>query len=323
MAEQTIAIIIPCYNEALTIGKVIDDFHRELPQATVYVYDNNSSDDTSRIATEHGATVRFEPRQGKGNVCRQMFRDIDADCYLMVDGDDTYPAEAAEALCEPILNGTADMTVGDRLSNGTYAEENKRAFHGFGNNLVRAMIKWIYGYSFDDVMTGYRAMSRPFVKTFPVLSEGFQIETELSIHAVDHRWRIKDVPIEYRDRPEGSESKLNTVSDGIKVVAMIGTLFKDYRPLKFFSLVALLFAVIGLALGMPIIVEYFHTGLVPRFATAMLAASFMFLCGLSLATGFILDSVAKVEKKQWEVNVYSKYDYDDQLGHPTSKPSER
>ena len=323
MYSKSIAVIIPCYNEALTIGKVIDDFHRELPQATVYVYDNTSSDDTSRIATEHGATVRFEPRQGKGNVCRQMFRDIDADCYLMVDGDDTYPAEAAKALCEPILNGTADMTVGDRLSNGTYAEENKRAFHGFGNNLVRAMIKWIYGYSFDDVMTGYRAMSRPFVKTFPVLSEGFQIETELSIHAVDHRWRIKDVPIEYRDRPEGSESKLNTVSDGIKVVAMIGTLFKDYRPLKFFSLVALLFAVFGLALGMPIVVEYFQTGLVPRFPTAMLAASFMFLCGQSLATGFILDSVAKVEKKQWEVNVYSKYAYDDQPGHPTSKPSER
>lgn len=323
MNSESIAVIIPCYNEALTIGKIIDDFHRELPQATVYVYDNNSSDDTSRIATEHGATVRFEPRQGKGNVCRQMFRDIDADCYLMVDGDDTYPAEAAKALCEPILNGTADMTVGDRLSNGTYAEENKRAFHGFGNNLVRAMIKWIYGYSFDDVMTGYRAMSRPFVKTFPVLSEGFQIETELSIHAVDHRWRIKDVPIEYRDRPEGSESKLNTVSDGIKVVAMIGTQFKDYRPLKFFSLVALLFAIIGLVLGIPIFVEYFQTGLVPRFPTAMLAASFMFLCGLSLATGFILDSVAKVEKKQWEVNVYSKYAYDDQPGKSATETSER
>ena len=323
MNSESIAVIIPCYNEALTIGKVVDDFHRELPQATVYVYDNNSSDDTSRIATEHGATVRFEPRQGKGNVCRQMFRDIDADCYLMVDGDDTYPAEAAKALCEPILNGTADMTVGDRLSNGTYAEENKRAFHGFGNNLVRAMIKWIYGYSFDDVMTGYRAMSRPFVKTFPVLSEGFQIETELSIHAVDHRWRIKDAPIEYRDRPEESESKLNTISDGIKVIAMIGTLFKDYRPLKFFSLVALLFAVIGLALGMPIVVEYFQTGLVPRFPTAMLAASLMFLCGLSLATGFILDSVAKVEKKQWEVNVYSKYAYDDRPGKSATKTSER
>ena len=251
-----------------------------------------------------------------------MFRDIDADCYLMVDGDDTYPAEAAKALCEPILNGAADMTVGDRLSNGTYAEENKRAFHGFGNNLVRAMIKWIYGYSFDDVMTGYRAMSRPFVKTFPVLSEASRSKpssrstpsTTAGASKMCHR-----VP-----RPSGRlRIQLNTVSDGIKVVAMIGTLFKDYRPLKFFSLVALLFAVIGLALGIPIVVEYFQTGLVPRFPTAMLAASFMFLCGLSLATGFILDSVAKVEKKQWEVNVYSKYAYDDQPGHPTSKPSER
>ncbi len=298
------AVIIPCYNEAVTIGKVIDDFHRELPGATVYVYDNNSTDGTSRIAREHGATVRLEPRQGKGNVCRQMFRDIDAACYLMVDGDDTYPAESARALCDPIIASEADMTVGDRLSNGTYAEENKRAFHGFGNDLVRSMIKWIYGYSFEDVMTGYRAMSQPFVKTFPVLSEGFQIETELSIHAVDHRWRIKDIPVEYRDRPAGSESKLDTVGDGIKVIAMIGTLFKDYRPLKFFSLIALLFAAIGLALGIPIIIEYLRTGLVPRFPTAMLAASFMFLCGLSLATGLILDSVAKVEKKQWELQVY-------------------
>ena len=298
------AVIIPCYNEAVTIGKVIDDFHRELPGATVYVYDNNSTDGTSRIAREHGATVRLEPRQGKGNVCRQMFRDIDAACYLMVDGDDTYPAESARALCDPIIAGEADMTVGDRLSNGTYAEENKRAFHGFGNDLVRSMIKWIYGYSFEDVMTGYRAMSQPFVKTFPVLSEGFQIETELSIHAVDHRWRIKDIPVEYRDRPAGSESKLDTVGDGIKVIAMIGTLFKDYRPLKFFSLIALLFAAIGLALGIPIIIGYLRTGLVPRFPTAVLAASFMFLCGLSLATGLILDSVAKVEKKQWELQVY-------------------
>ena len=304
MVRDGIAVIIPCYNEALTIGKVIDDFRSELPEATVYVYDNNSTDGTAEIARTRGAIVKYEPRQGKGNVCRQMFRDIDADCYLMVDGDDTYPAEAARALCDPILAGEADMTVGDRLSNGTYTEENKRAFHGFGNNLVRAMIKWIYGYSFEDVMTGYRAMGQPFVKTFPVLSEGFQIETELSIHAVDHRWRIKDVPVEYRDRPAGSESKLDTVGDGIKVIAMIGTLFKDYRPLKFFSPIALLFAVIGLALGIPIVVEYLHTGLVPRFPTVMLAACFMFLCGLSLATGLILDSVAKVEKKQWELQVY-------------------
>lgn len=190
LSRDKIAVIIPCYNEAPTIGRVVEDFRRELPEASVYVYDNNSTDGTARIAFESGAVVRHEPRQGKGNVCRQMFRDIDADCYLMVDGDDTYPAESAWALCAPVLAGEADMVVGDRLSNGTYAKQNGRTFHGFGNDLVRVMIKWIYGYGFEDVMTGYRAMSRPFVKTFPVLSEGFQIETELSIHAVDRRWRI-------------------------------------------------------------------------------------------------------------------------------------
>ena len=303
MVQDEIAVIIPCYNEAPTIGKVVDDFHRELPEATVYVYDNASTDATAAIAMGHGATVRFEPRQGKGNVCRQMFRDIDADCYLMVDGDDTYPAESALSLCAPILAGEADMVVGNRLSNGTYAQQNTRAFHGFGNDLVRAMIKWIYGYGFEDVMTGYRAMSRPFVKTIPVLSEGFQIETELSIHAVDRRWRIADVPVEYRDRPEGSVSKLNTVRDGLRVIAMIGTLFKDYRPLKFFSLVALLFCISGLCAGIPVVTEYFTTGLVPRFPTAIIAAALMFMAALSLATGFILDAVAKVERKQWELRV--------------------
>ncbi|WP_346675639.1 glycosyltransferase family 2 protein [Enorma phocaeensis] len=300
----TIAVLIPCYNEALTIGKVVDDFRRELPEADIYVYDNNSKDDTGDIARAHGAIVKLEPRQGKGNVVRQMFRDIEADCYLMVDGDDTYPADAARELCRPILEDRADMTVGDRLSNGTYAEENKRAFHGFGNNLVRAMIKWIYGYGFEDVMTGYRAFSRAFVKTFPVLSEGFQIETELSIHAVDRRWRILDVPIEYRDRPEGSVSKLDTVGDGIKVIMMIGTLFKDYRPLKFFSLVALLFTLLGLAFGVPVIIEYFQTGLVPRLPTALLAVALVFLACLALVAGFILDSVAKSERREWELGVY-------------------
>ena len=298
--NNKIAVLIPCYNEEVTIHKVVSDFKRELPEADIYVYDNNSSDDTSKLAKDAGAIVRFEPRQGKGNVVRQMFRDIDADCYLMVDGDDTYPAESARELCEPILNGEADMTVGDRLSNGTYAEENKRAFHGFGNDLVRAMIKWIYGYSFDDVMTGYRAFSRPFVKTFPVMSEGFQIETEISIHAVDRRWRIKDVPIIYRDRPEGSVSKLNTIGDGMKVMIAIASLFKNYRPLKFFSLAALVLAVIGLLLGIPVIVEFFETGLVPR----LLATAFMFLCGLSFATGLVLDNLAKTERKQWELEVY-------------------
>lgn len=302
--NNKIAVLIPCYNEEVTIHKVVSDFKRELPEADIYVYDNNSSDNTFKLAKDAGAIVRFEPRQGKGNVVRQMFRDIDADCYLMVDGDDTYPAESARELCEPILNGEADMTVGDRLSNGTYAEENKRAFHGFGNDLVRAMIKWIYGYSFDDVMTGYRAFSRPFVKTFPVMSEGFQIETEISIHAVDRRWRIKDVPIVYRDRPEGSVSKLNTIGDGMKVMIAIASLFKNYRPLKFFSLAALVLAAIGLLLGIPVIVEFFETGLVPRLPTALLATAFMFLCGLSFATGLVLDNLAKTERKQWELEVY-------------------
>ena len=200
------------------------------------------------------------------------------------------------------------MTVGDRLSNGTYAEENKRAFHGFGNDLVRVMIRWIYGYGFEDVMTGYRAFSRTFIKTFPVLSEGFQIETELSIHAVDRRWRIKDVPIVYRDRPEGSVSKLSTVSDGLKVIAMIGTLFKNYRPMKFFGLISALLAVIGLVLGVPVIAEFLDTGLVPRLPTALLAVAFVFLASLSLACGLILDSVAKVDRKQWELAAYAAYE---------------
>ena len=222
----------------------------------------------------------------------------------MVDGDDTYDETKAVEMCLPILNGEADMTVGDRLSNGSYAEENKRAFHGFGNNLVRFMIKWIYGYTFDDVMTGYRAMSKSFVKTFPVLSEGFQIETELSIHAVDRRWRIQDVPIVYRDRPEGSNSKLNTVRDGLKVIKMIGILFKDYKPLRLFSLLAIAFLLIGLAFGLPVITEFAATGLVRKLPTALLAVALVFLSALSLTTGLILDSVAKIERKQWEVNVY-------------------
>lgn len=299
-----IAVLIPCYNEAVTIGNVVKDFRRELPDATIYVYDNNSSDQTATIARNAGAVVRFEPRQGKGNVCRQMFRDIDAACYLMVDGDDTYPASQAIEICAPILNNEADMVVGDRLSNGTYAKENKRAFHGFGNDLVRMMIKLIYGYTFDDVMTGYRAFSRPFVKTFPVLSNGFQIETELSIHAVDRRWRISDVPIDYRDRPEGSESKLNTISDGVKVVAMIASLFKTYRPLACFSIFAAIFFVAGLACGIPLVIEFLQTGLVPRIPTAILAVGLIFLSGLSLTTGLILDTVAKNERKQWELSVY-------------------
>ncbi|WP_165062163.1 glycosyltransferase family 2 protein [Adlercreutzia sp. ZJ154] len=303
-----VAVLVPCYNEELTIGKVVDDFRHTLPLADVYVYDNNSSDKTAEIAREHGAIVRMEPRQGKGNVVRQMFRDVEADYYIMVDGDDTYPAESAPALLEPLYCGAADMTVGDRLSNGSYGEENDRAFHGFGNDLVRWLIKVIYGYAFEDVMTGYRAFTRVFVKTMPVLSSGFQIETELSIHAVDKRWRIVDVPIDYRDRPEGSESKLSTFGDGAKVLMAIASLFKDYKPMAFFGWLALLFVILGLVAGIPVIAEFTVTHLVERFPTALLAVALV-LCGaLSLTVGLVLDTVAKNTRKQWEISVYQAYE---------------
>lgn len=300
---RRIAVLIPCYNEALTIGRVVDDFRRALPEADIYVYDNNSTDDTAAIACARGAVVRREPRQGKGNVVRSMFRDIDADCYLMVDGDATYPAKSARELCLPILEGSADMTVGDRLSNGTYAEENTRAFHGFGNDLVRVLIRIIYGYTFHDVMTGYRAMSRLFVKTMPVMSAGFQIECELSIHAVDKRWRILEVPIDYRDRPADSESKLSTVSDGVRVVAAIAGLFKDYRPFKFFLLVAAVFVALGLVAGLPVVGEFAATGYVSKVPSAVLAVGLVFCGALSLATGAILDTAARNARRQWELDV--------------------
>ena len=303
----TVAVLIPCYNEAVTIAKVVDDFHRVLPDADVYVYDNNSSDDTAAIAAEHGAIVRHEPRQGKGHVVRQMLRDIDADYYIMVDGDDTYPAEAARSLLEPLVNGEADMCVGDRLSNGTYGEENDRAFHGFGNDLVRVLIKWIYGFKFSDVMTGYRSFNRVFAKTMPVLSPGFEIETELSIHAVDKGWKIAEVPIDYRDRPEGSESKLSTFSDGAKVLKMIMSLFKDYRPMALFTWIALIFVVLGLIVGIPVIAEFARTGLVPRLPSVVLAVALEFTGLLSLASGLILDTVVKGTRKQYELRVIDAY----------------
>lgn len=305
--QHEIAVLIPCYNEEITIGKVIDDFHRELPEATVYVYDNNSSDDTTKIAKEHGATVVFEPRQGKGNVVRQMFRDIEADYYIMVDGDDTYPAESARDLLAPLIADEADMTVGDRLSNGSYGEENDRAFHGFGNDLVRWLIKTIYGYAFEDVMTGYRAFNRAFVKTCPVLSEGFQIETELSIHAVDKRWRIADVSIDYRDRPDGSYSKLSTFGDGAKVIGAITSLFKDYRPLAFFGWLSLILVVIGLLIGIPVVAEFAVTDYVSKVPSAILAVAFVGCGALMFTAGIILDTVAKSTRKNWEITVYEAY----------------
>ena len=303
-----VAVLVPCYNESLTIAKVVDDFKAALPHATIYVYDNNSSDGTAKIAADHGAVVRRENRQGKGNVVRQMLREIDADYYLMVDGDDTYPAEEAPALLAPLIADEADMVVGDRLSNGAYKRENDRAFHGFGNNLVRWLIKIIYGFEFSDVMTGYRAFNSVFAKTMPVLSPGFEIETELSIHAVDKRWRIAEVPIDYRDRPEGSTSKLNTFSDGMRVLSTIMSLFKDYRPLALFGWMALILCVLGLAVGVPVVVEFARTGLVPRLPSALLAVGLVFVGALCFASGLILDTVVKGARKEYELHVTQAYE---------------
>ena len=289
MADK-VAVLIPCYNEAVTIGKVVDDFKRVLPDADIYVYDNNSKDGTADIAREHGAIVKFEGRQGKGNVVRSMFRDIDADYYLMVDGDDTYPAEAAPALLEPLRADRADMTVGDRLSNGSYGEENDRAFHGFGNDLVRWLIKKIYGFAFDDVMTGYRAFSYAFVKTYPVLSKGFEIETDMTIHAINRRMQVSNIVVSYRDRPDGSESKLNTYQDGARVLLTIARLYKNYKPFAFFGLLALILALVSTGFMIPVLMEFAKTGLVPRLPTliaccvTMLAALLLFIAGLILST---------------------------------------
>ncbi len=304
----SVAVLVPCYNEAVTIAKVVDDFHSALPQATVYVYDNNSTDGTGAIAAAHGAVVRRERRQGKGNVVRQMLREIDADYYIMVDGDDTYPAEAAHDLLAPLASDEADMVVGDRLSNGTYGRENSRAFHGFGNKLVRWLIKHIYQFEFSDVMTGYRAFNAVFAKTMPVLSPGFEIETELSIHAVDKRWRIAEVAIDYRDRPEGSTSKLNTFSDGMRVLLTIMSLFKDYRPLVLFSWMALLLCALGLVAGVPVVVEFARTGLVPRLPSALLAVGLVFVGALCFASGLILDTVVKGSRKEYELQVSQAYE---------------
>lgn len=298
-----IALLIPCYNEELTIGKVIDDFKKELPEARIYVYDNNSSDKTSEVARAHGAIVKFEPRQGKGNVVRSMFRDIEADIYVMVDGDDTYPAEFVHDIMKPIQTGEANLVIGDRLTNGTYFDENKRAFHGFGNNLVKGLINRLYKSDLTDIMTGYRAFDRLFVKSMPIMSPGFEIETEMSIHALDNNFLVKEVHIDYRDRPEGSESKLNTVSDGIKVLRMIFTLFKDYKPMLFFTTWSILFLVLGLGVGTPVIVEFFQTDFITKVPSAILAVGFVVLAMLSFACGLILDTVAGTHRKRFELEL--------------------
>ena len=296
-----IAVLIPCYNEAQSIGGVVADFREALPEAIIYVYDNNSTDDTARIAAEAGAVVRKESRQGKGNVVRRMFREIDADCYLMVDGDGTYPAQAAMDLLQPVIEGDADMVIGDRLST-TYFSENKRPFHNSGNKLVRRLINRLWNVNIHDIMTGYRAFSRKFVKLFPVMSEGFEIETEMTIHALDKRFVIEEKPIEYSDRKEGS-SKLNTFSDGFKILRIIFSLFKNYRPLLFFGLVAAVLFVVSLVLFIPVLVEYFKIGLVPRFPTLITAGFLAIAALLSFFTGLCLDTIGSNNRKTFELSL--------------------
>lgn len=295
-----IAVLIPCYNEAATIGKVVRDFRAVLPEAVIYVYDNNSTDQTASIAREAGAVVRQEHRQGKGNVIRTMFRDVDARCYLMVDGDDTYPAEYARQMADAVLVDHADMVVGDRLSS-TYFTENKRPFHNVGNVLVRKLVNWFFHGQIVDIMTGYRAFSRLFVKSYPTLSRGFEIETEMSIHALDKNFYLVNVPVDYRDRPEGSQSKLNTYTDGAKVLMTIFRLVKDYKPLAFFTTVAAILTVIAAVLFVPVFWEYLETGLVARFPT-LIVAGFVFLGGLlTFCCGLILDTVIKKDRQNFEL----------------------
>ena len=297
-----IAVLIPCYNEEKTIEKVINDFRRVLPEAVIYVYDNNSSDKTAEIAEKSGATVRYEYKQGKGNVIRRMFREVDAQCYIMIDGDDTYPAEAAPEMVERVLKYNADMVVGDRLSS-TYFEENKRPFHNFGNDIVRKSINFLFRTDIKDIMTGYRAFSYEFVKTFPVLSQGFEIETEMTIHSVDKNIQVDNVVIEYRDRPEGSESKLNTVSDGLKVIKTIVRLFESYKPFAFFGIIAILLAVLSIGFFIPIFIKFAKTGLVPNFPTLIVSGFVMVAALQSLFSGIILQSLRHKEKHDFEAKM--------------------
>ena len=297
---MTIAVLIPCYNEAPTIGKVVRDFREALPEAEVYVYDNNSSDATAAEAAAAGAIVRREPVQGKGNVIRRMFREVEADAYLLVDGDDTYPARQARELLAPVLEEEADMVVGDRLSS-TYFQENKRPLHNSGNRVVRALIRHLWHTDIHDIMTGYRAFSRRFVKNFPVMSGNFEIETEMTVHALDRRFLLREVAVDYRDRPEGSVSKLNTVSDGLSVLRTVATLYKEYRPMRFFGWLSVLLALVGVAMLVPVLVEYFQTGLVPRFPTLIVSMFLLLAALLSLFTGLCLDVIVEKDRKNYEL----------------------
>lgn len=296
---EKIAVLIPCYNEEKTIKKVVRDWKKELPEATIYVYNNNSTDRTAEIAKEAGAVVRDEYQQGKGNVIRRMFREIDAQCYVMIDGDDTYPAEFGREMVDKVLERKVDMVVGDRLSS-TYFEENKRPFHNFGNSLVRGTINRLFRSNIRDIMTGYRAFSYQFVKTFPVLSKGFEIETEMSIHAVDKNMLVENVIIDYRDRPDGSESKLNTYSDGAKVLKTIMGLYKNYKPMQFFGLLAAILMIIAFAMFMPVFAVYLKTGLVPNFPT-LIVSGFIAMAALqSFFAGLVLSTIVQKDRQLFE-----------------------
>ncbi len=297
-----IAVLIPCYNESRTIEKVVKDFKEALPEAAIYVYDNNSKDGTDEIARRAGAIVRYEYRQGKGNVIRRMFREIDAKCYIMTDGDDTYPADEARKLCDAVLKRNADMVVGDRLSS-SYFEENKRPFHNFGNSLVRGAINSMFKSDIRDIMTGYRAFSYQFVKSFPVLSKGFEIETEMSIHAIDKNMHVENVIIQYRDRPEGSESKLNTYSDGFKVIMTIIRLYKNYKPMGFFTWIAVILALVSTAFLAPVMGEYFDTGLGERFPT-LIVCCFVYMGAMqSFFAGLMLSTMKQKNMQDYEMNL--------------------
>ncbi len=300
MEKKKIAVLIPCYNESKTVEKVVKDYKKVLPEADIYVYDNNSSDGTDKIAKKAGAIVRYEYKQGKGNVIRSMFRQIDADCYLMIDGDDTYPAEFAREMCDLILEGKADMVIGDRLSS-TYFTENKRPFHNLGNRLVRFLINKLFKNNVKDIMTGYRAFSYEFVKGFPVLSKGFEIETEMTIHAVDKNYKLVEIPVTYRDRPAGSVSKLNTYRDGFRVLKTIAMLFKEYKPAFFFSLLAILSLIFSLILGVPVVLDYMKTGIVPKFPSLIVSGVFLIISLLLWITGIMLQVIVKKHRQLYEL----------------------
>ena len=295
-----IAVIIPCYNEGQTINKVIQDTKKALPNAVVYVYNNNSTDNTAEIAKAAGAVVKNEYMQGKGNVIRRMFREIDAKCYVMVDGDDTYPMDAAPEMVEKVLHHNADMVVGDRLSS-TYFTENKRPFHNTGNSMVRFFINHMFKSNVQDIMTGFRAFSYDFVKTYPVLSHGFEIETEMTIHAVYNNMQIENVVIQYRDRPEGSVSKLNTYSDGFKVIKTIFGLYRNYKPMGFFGWISALLCMLSIGFMIPVFNEYFQTGLVAKFPTLIVCGFVMIAALLSLFAGLILSNMEKQNRRDFEI----------------------